>query len=308
MLKKLIDSITREDLIGIVNAGGGSKGSYEIGVDKQIHDMLPYQPHVYLGTSTGAINAVGMAFNGVDATLEDWRSIKSREDIFTQATAFDFISNLAFGREMDGINDWLPLYNRLYNFINGKIMRTEAIITKVNLNTGALHHQVVSRLPNANQIALATVASAAVPGHTKPVDYKWVDGGVREQTPLKKAIEFGCTVIFVVLSNPWTIDPIDQADIEILPKRLRWVKIILRTLDIISHEIMINDLNICAKRNSDPRYKKIKLIVYAPKKLLHDGDTFDPKDLNNAIELGLKDKPIFIEDGTYHGPSLVVST
>jgi len=296
-LKVLLDSLTEEDKIAMVCSGGGSKGSWQIGACKQIHDYLPYPPKFYLGTSTGANNAIGMAYNGVDKTLQDWRDIKGRSDIFKQANFWDWAQNILFDKELDGLNDWGPLYLKLIDTLTGKqlLPDTEAIITKVDLNGGSLKYAYASKMRDINEVALAVCASSAVPGHTKPVDYRWIDGGVREQTPLKKAIDSGCNVIFVVLANPYTQDPSGGFDMMRLPKRLRLFKIILRSLSIVSHEIMINDLFKCRKKNGEKGFKKIRLVTYAPLMPLHDSDNFDPKVLNAAIEMGLQSEPILID-------------
>jgi len=294
-LEKLVSSIGDGDVIGLVNQGGGSRGSYEIGVDKQIHDLIaPRIPGLYIGTSTGANNSVGMAMAGVDYTLQAWRDIKGRKDVFIEAGWWDWFKNIVFSSELDGINDWAPLYRMVLKSIGENALRAEAIVTKIDLNTGALHYIKASETKSPEELAMAVVASSAVPGHTKPVEGHWVDGGVREQTPLMKAIQHGCDTIFVVLSNPWTKNP-PIVDIQKMPKRLRFIKIILRTIEILSHEIMLNDLEKCVEKNGLDGFKTIKLVVYAPSSPLHDPDNFDPKVLGDAIDRGLKDIPVVVD-------------
>lgn len=294
-LEEIVSTIEDDEIIGLVNQGGGSRGSYEIGVDKQIHDLLaPRLPNLYIGTSAGANNAVGMATSGIDHTLKTWRDIKRREDVLIEAGAWSWFKNIVFGAKLDGINDWAPLYKMvLRNIDNNKPLKAEAIITKIDLNTGALHYVKASDTKSPQELAKAVVASSAVPGHTRPVDGHWVDGGVREQAPLMKAIQFGCNTIFVVLSNPWTKDP-PIVEIEKMPQRLRFIKIILRTIEIMSHEIFLNDLQKCACRNGQDGYRTIRLVVYAPSSPLHDPDNFDPKVLGDAIDRGLKDIPVMV--------------
>jgi NTE family protein len=293
-LEEVVSSIESDEKIGLVNQGGGSRGSYEIGVDKQIHDLIaPRIPNLYIGTSTGANNSVGMALAGVDHTLKTWRGIKKREDVFIEAGWWDWFKNIVFSKELDGINDWSPLYKMILKNIDKKVLKAEAIVTKIDLNTGALHYVKASETKSPQELAKAVVASSAVPGHTKPVDGHWVDGGVREQTPLMKAIQYGCDTIFVVLSNPWTKNP-PIVDIGKMPKRLRFVKIILRTIEILAHEIMLNDLEKCVEKNELDGFKTIRLVVYAPSSPLHDPDNFDPKVLGDAIDRGLKDIPVMV--------------
>jgi len=293
--ERLIKEITADDKIAIVNAGGGSKGSYQIGVNKKIHDSLPHPPHLYVGTSTGANNAVGMAFNGVNHTVDVWRNIKGRSDIFKEASKWQIAANVLFGKELDGLNDPTPLYNMVLNNIQNRVLQTEAIITKVSMRDGSLHYVTASEAKSKEELAMNVVSSSAVPAHTNLVDYNWADGGVREITPLKKAIRFGCNVIFVVLTNPWVENPIKEMDIAKLPKRLRLLKIVLRAIEILAHEVFLGDLRECIKCNSDPTKKKIRLCVFAPSQPLHDSDEFDPSVLNDAIDKGLNETPIRID-------------
>ena len=53
----------------------------------------------------------------------------------------------------------------------------------------------------------AVIASASFPGMLAPVqflDQLWTDGGVKELSPIKKAIELGADVIDIVVTSPET--------------------------------------------------------------------------------------------------------
>ena len=59
------DSHSPEPVTGLILSGGGARAAYQVGVLAAIADLLPDASHnpfpVIVGTSAGAINAVGMA-------------------------------------------------------------------------------------------------------------------------------------------------------------------------------------------------------------------------------------------------------
>jgi predicted patatin/cPLA2 family phospholipase len=116
----------------------------------------------------------------------------------------------------------------------------------------------------------------------EPVDRNWVDGGVREQTPLKQAIKSGHTDIIVILCNPITENPINKWK-PTWPYPLSYG---LRAIDIMEQEMMLDDIRECLAKNERPGYQKINLKVYSPKILLMDTIEFDPNKIRNAIQAG----------------------
>jgi NTE family protein len=59
----------RQPMTGLILSGGGARAAYQVGVLSAIADLLPDAAHnpfpVIVGTSAGAINAVGLACGGV---------------------------------------------------------------------------------------------------------------------------------------------------------------------------------------------------------------------------------------------------
>lgn len=72
--------------LGLVFAGGGGKGAYEIGVWKYLHEtgMDKYFKAVS-GTSVGALNAALFASGSFEKAEEVWSNIK-KEDILGKHT------------------------------------------------------------------------------------------------------------------------------------------------------------------------------------------------------------------------------
>ena len=69
--------------IGLVFAGGGGKGSYEIGVWKYLHEIgIDQYIRVVSGTSVGALNAALFVGSSYEVAEELWLNI-SQDKILT---------------------------------------------------------------------------------------------------------------------------------------------------------------------------------------------------------------------------------
>lgn len=65
--------ITKKRKLGIVLAGGGAKGAYQIGVWKYLHEIgLDKHISCSSGASVGALNAVLMAASEIETAEEIW--------------------------------------------------------------------------------------------------------------------------------------------------------------------------------------------------------------------------------------------
>jgi predicted patatin/cPLA2 family phospholipase len=103
-------------------------------------------------------------------------------------------------------------------------------------------------------------------------DEYWTDGGVNDMAPLFDAVSLGATEIDVILASPIKLG---------LEKKLGLPTQILRTLDILSSEILKNDLKIC-KANA-----KVRIIM--PEKPAGVGSlSFSPEGIRKLYKEGQK--------------------
>lgn len=120
--------------IGLVFAGGGGKGSYEIGVWKYLHEMgLDQYVRAVSGTSVGALNAALFVGSSFEVAEELWLNVNSNK-ILTPKKISDkdvmkwFIAN--------GLNLFTPVTAKISKVVSGTIMGTEKIaqsmLTKIN--------------------------------------------------------------------------------------------------------------------------------------------------------------------------------
>lgn len=253
------------------------------------------------GTSVGAINGAFLAMfeHGREreciGSLERlWKSLTNSDiyvDWLNWPKPFNYLGYLAA--------PWKPsLYNskplmklvekhydgeRILN--SGKKLR----ISAVSLTTGEF--RIFSE--DYDDMTKAILASSSFPGVFCPIEIEgqlWTDGGVREITPLKSAISLGATAIDVIVTSPskekshFTKDP-------------NIFKLGPRIIDIMSEEIMINDLDRALEINelikngaNIPGKRLIDIKIFRPDhKLVKSSLEFEQEFIAPMIDRGYAD-------------------
>lgn len=272
-----------------VLSGGGAKGAFQVGViEKLFHAGI--EPDVIYGTSVGALNAACFAHGGVDRMKAMWKALKSRGDVLSMCPF-----NLLFG---SGLYSMAPLKKLIEKATEGEAL-CEAVACTVRLHGNG---DIVYFSNRGEHFRAGTLASACIPVVMEAVEIPhegksqlFVDGGVREQTPLKRAILDGADKIVVILCNPYIEN--SQDNLEWKPTFPKMASILMRTLDIMEHEIFVNDIARCIRGNDEPGKRKIQLEVYTPSAKLYDTLEFDPVKIAHAIELGYNASPVVKIDG-----------
>lgn len=257
-----------------VLAGGGAKGSYQVGVMQFLHEQ-GILPDVLYGTSVGALNAAGYAYGGIKLLRQTWDSIKSPRDVMRFNWSFLWCN---------GMYNTKPLQQKIDEIVTGN-SKIEAVVTRVNMCDGNVAY--VSSKENSNPVfAQAVLASASLPAIMEPVG-DWIDGSVREVTPVNKAIDDGADRIIVIMTNPI------EGSFGKFKKPsgfLSALKIGYRALDIMQTEVMLNDIrgaqrvNKMIQKGRMLEKKLVEVEIYAPSKLVLQTLDFN-KDL---IKLGIK--------------------
>lgn len=181
----------------LVVEGGAMRGIFAAGVLDQFMQADYYPFDFAMGVSAGATNLAAYV------TRQPGRS----HTIITEyATRRDFFSPVRALRGGDLTDvDWL------WNYANNQLpLKTQSLATSLPF------YAVVSRVRDGeprylrvtpNNVHALMVASCALPfAFRKPViidDVRYVDGGVSDSIPVRKAFEMGARDITVVLSRPW---------------------------------------------------------------------------------------------------------
>lgn len=282
-----------------VLSGGANKGAYQVGILKHLLGNLELKYDLYCGVSVGAINA---AYLAMFPDGEEKLSIKNLELLWRDLTTKDiYVSWLNLPKPFYYLSYIVALFNSsLYNskpleelvkkhykqeliFSSGKKLRIGA----VNINDGNYH--LFSE--DDPEIIDAILGSSAFPMAFCPIEINgsvWLDGGIKEITPLKAAIDMGATEIDIIMTSPPEGEVINYKE---APKLLELGP---RILDIMSNEILNTDIKrfieineFIAKGADIPGKRYIPMNLYRPKKKLVDNSLlFEQEFIRPMIDLG----------------------
>lgn len=276
----------------LVCSGGGSKGAYQAGALVYLLNDLKTQYNILCGVSVGAINCafIGQFSHGDEINCAKelhnlWAEIKN-DSVYKRW--FPFGALHAVWRP--SFYDSSPLNKLIKSKISlDKIKKSGKSITagSVSLTSGkyTTFHQ-----DNDNFLD-AVIASASFPGMLSPVkigDHLWSDGGSKEMSPIKTAIELGATEIDVIITSP---------EIRIIKfmKNPSTIDVLIRSFDLSTDKIMSNDIEKVYMHNklvaaglSDK--KIIKLNIIRPKhNLIEDLLDFSTDKVKEMIYSGYND-------------------
>jgi NTE family protein len=289
----------------LVLSGGASKGAYQVGVLKHTMGDLRLQYDAIYGVSVGAINGGwlsmyphGQEVECIENLENTWRSLD---------TSTIYVDWLKLPWPLSYVNYLVALFKpSIYNsapvmklirdnfdqdrmIASGKKFRVGA----VSLNTGE-YRVFDETTPN---MADAIIASSSYPAAFIPIEIDgelWTDGGVRQVTPLKSAISLGYDAIDVVVTST------DNGAGSFSGDTL--VKIGPRIVDIMSEEIMTNDLIMATKINEliksgveIPGKRYIDIRIFRPQESLPGSSLeFDQESIRKKIDIGYEDAKRYI--------------
>lgn len=200
----------------IAFSGGGSKGSYQIGVWSALNEF-GYEFDIAVGTSIGSINAVFYAQQEYDTCKYFWENL-TIEDVMVNGINLDgkFVSLV---EEMSSLKPFLksylaykgaditPFINNLNKAANEEKLFSSNIdyalitvrfpslvpveITKKDILPGMLPQWI-----NASCAVFPIFPMAVINGHS------YIDGGYYDKLPIASAFKLGATEVFAVDLNP----------------------------------------------------------------------------------------------------------
>ncbi|MDO4846583.1 MAG: patatin-like phospholipase family protein [Clostridiaceae bacterium] len=180
---------------GLVLAGGGAKGAYQIGAWRALRE-LGIEFNAIAGTSIGAINGALMAQGSFETAMRFWSNaevsnginlpfeLKSGENLFSLSN----MPQIFYEVLRNGGIDISPAKKIVEDNISEEAVRASNIplaIVTFNLNNMKPVELFVSDMPEGTMIDYI-MASARFPGLNKqgPDDAQYLDGGVYDNAPL----------------------------------------------------------------------------------------------------------------------------
>lgn len=225
--------------LAVVLSGGGAKGAFQVGVLDALIRARGVSFETAVGTSTGAIQAAAVAQDDIAGLLAFWQAITGPGDIYRRKSG----TLWAILTGQTSIYSVAPLRALLAAAFDDERIRATGKhlrIAVVNITDGSL--RIVAE--NANTITDWIYASCAMPFLFPPLESRsaggireqWVDGGVRDVTPLDAALAERPRAVLVVRASPFpggASTPRHYASL---------IDIALRSVDIQSSEVSENDL------------------------------------------------------------------
>ena len=194
---------------GLVLAGGGAKGIYQLGAWKAMRE-LGINFSVVAGVSIGSINGALIASNSYDDAVELWQSasvdkgvrianeLKDPEKLFSLKNAAVLLKEIV----RNGGIDASPTKDFLLRYIDEEKVRrsdTKFGMVTFNLTEFAPVEIFIDKIPEGELVDYL-LASSKVPGVSKigPEDDRYLDGGVYDNAPIGLLRKHGYNRIIVV--------------------------------------------------------------------------------------------------------------
>lgn len=223
----------------LVLSGGGSKGAFQAGVLRELLWNEHNQYDIICGVSVGALNGSLLATfpQGEEekAFLKlrgIWDSISTKK-VYKHWMPFSYIQALF----KPSVYNSKPLHDLVKKMVTPeKIRKTgkKLMVGAVSLDTGEYN----TFTEQDDDIVEGILASSSFPAMLLPVKAReqlWTDGGVRNVTPLKEAIDAGATHIDIVLTSPKNKPLLKK-------KKYRTLEVAHRSLEFMMDELITNDL------------------------------------------------------------------
>ena len=275
--------------VAYVLSGGGAKGSFQVGVMKQLAER-GIKPDVIYGTSVGAINAAGFAYAGIDGLEQQWLGIVGPKWYMPWTPSPDVLGfnwGILFFGWADAIYNTKPLRQHLLAQCAGTPI-CEAIACSTNLNDSSIRY-VSNMNTSLSDFVDGVESSGTIPGMMSPVG-PWVDGGVRKVLPIEKALaDGGFDKIYVINCNPLTELNPDTYDVTKQFPLFKFLNVAYRSIDgVMEQEIQAGNIDIM-RRTSVP------LEIYAPSIVPCSTLDFDPVKIRTNIQMGYTAAPVTLE-------------
>lgn len=283
----------------LVLSGGASKGAYQVGVLKHLMGDLETHYDLVCGVSVGAINGAWLSMfpEGQEKPcieqLENlWRGLRTKDVYVSWVNLPGFLRYLGFlvAPFKSSIYNSRPIEELLKEKFDPKLIEKSGKQLKVgavSLNSG-LYKLFDQDHP---EIVKAVAASAAFPTAFSPVEIDgefWLDGGIKEVTPLKAAIQAGATEIDIIITASSKRKPKDYTE---APKLFTLAP---RVLSLMSDEVLDNDVNRALELNDlikegavIPGKRYIPMRVFRPEQSLTPNSLdFEQKYIAPMIDKG----------------------
>jgi NTE family protein len=288
----------------LVLGGGSLKGAWQVGVVQAVLES-GFIPEMVYGISVGALNASYISNEAGRQLIEnrhiDWPKVSKKliefwiKNITDPSSIATMRSKLTLGFDtvmsrFDGLLDTTPLHDLIRSHLDEFILKNSPIKLKVGA-VDILNSNIFYASPQEPYFLDYVLASSALPPMMPAVhiggDHRkvFLDGGLREVTPLRQAIEDGATDIVCVACHSREVHNKDSFYYRSL------LKLMDRMHDMAVNQLENNEIDwaISHAENETFKGKPIKLKIIRPERPLQlDLMSFNSDDIAALIVQGFK--------------------
>ncbi len=187
----------------LVLAGGGAKGSYQIGVWRALQELHWY-PSIITGASVGTLNGCMFAIGKAKEAEDLWRSLEIHDVLDVPATRNpEELNNFFLDVIRSGGLNVEPLAERIDALIDEEAVRRSPIhfgLVMTELSTMRSIQCPIEDIPQGRLKEYLLGSSACFPAlRPREIDgVKYIDGGWRDNMPLQLAANMGATELLGV--------------------------------------------------------------------------------------------------------------
>lgn len=278
----------------LVLSGGGSRGSYQVGVLKALSERCRISWDTVHGVSVGSLNAAWYAMHKkeqhpdcIDGLIQIWNSIDSSLNIYEPwlPLKLNYVSSMWKGSLYTG----KPLEKLIGDFWDSKkIEESEVKLTVGCCSLSTLQYKDVTSLDvGGKKIFDYVLASTHVPIIFEPLfidNELWIDGGLQHIIPLQAALAESPDIIDIILSTPISERHRGIEGVESLSAP----QVAMRSTMLITNQVLKTDyefLERAIKENSH-----IQFNIYIPStNPTPQSLNFSGEHIKSAIEAGYQD-------------------
>ena len=294
----------------LVLGGGSLKGAWQVGAIQAVLDVTAFKPDMIYGISAGALNATFMV-NAASEQFQnngqiDWSEVNKKllefwlteitqpADIAILRSKFSLGIDTLLSR-FDGLLDTSPLRVKLEKYLDIHLLRRSPVALKVgavNVSNGEMFYADPLEQHFFDYLQASSSLPFIMPAIQIGDDHRkvFMDGGLREVIPVKKAIEDGAEEIICIATHPKN-RPMEAVNYRSIFSLLERVK------DISVNQFENSDIEWAENYSKSivgisnfQLNKKIKLTVIRPKESLHlELTKFETNDIRNLIKLGYEE-------------------
>lgn len=188
---------------GLVLAGGGAKGSYQVGAYRALRE-LGWNPQIITGTSVGCLNAALFVLDKITEAEELWKNLDIHGVLETPTGKTpEELQNFLLDTVRSGGLDLEPLGDVIDKYLDEDAIRAAPVrygLVMTEMNTLKSRQLPLEQIPYGKLKEYMMASSACFPAlRPRTIDgVKYIDGGWRDNMPLDLAANMGATELVAV--------------------------------------------------------------------------------------------------------------